>query len=123
MSDGILLLDKPSGLSSNAALQRVRGLFGAHQGRPRRQSGSAGHRHAADLPGGGHQGCRRHPRRPQALPLHIALGARTVTGDAEGAVRDSAAVPALAGAAVEQALATFIGVQRADTADVLRHQE
>ncbi|MBV8307826.1 MAG: tRNA pseudouridine(55) synthase TruB, partial [Gammaproteobacteria bacterium] len=28
MACGILLLDKPRGLSSNAALQRVRGLFG-----------------------------------------------------------------------------------------------
>ncbi len=29
MVDGIVLLDKPAGLSSNAALQRVRRAFGA----------------------------------------------------------------------------------------------
>ncbi len=32
MPSGILLLDKPAGLSSNAALQRVRGLFGRVKG-------------------------------------------------------------------------------------------
>jgi len=91
--NGILLLDKPLGLSSNAALQRVRRAYGADK---------AGHVGSLDplatgmlpiclgeatkLAGaivGGHK-CYR---------FSIALGARTDTGDREGAVIEHAPVP------------------------------
>src|SRR5581483_5527794 len=91
---GILLLDKPAGMSSNAALQRVRRLCGGCK---------AGHAGSLD------------PLATGMLPLclgeatkiageilsnrkryrfTIALGARTGTGDQEGAVVEQAPVPA-----------------------------
>ena len=90
---GILLLDKPAGMSSNAALQRVRRLLG---------SGKAGHAGSLD------------PLATGMLPLclgeatkiageilsnrkryrfTVALGARTATADREGAIVEEAAVP------------------------------
>jgi tRNA pseudouridine55 synthase len=109
MASGILLLDKPRGLSSNAALQRVRALLGGEK---------AGHvgsldplatgmlpicigeatKVAGDLLAG--RKCYR---------FRVQLGALTATGDAEGAVTDSAPVPALERAQVESLLARFIG--------------
>ena len=93
MLSGILLLDKPAGMSSNAALQRVRRLFGGCK---------AGHAGSLD------------PLATGMLPLclgeatkiageilssrkryrfTIALGARTATGDREGPVIEEAPVP------------------------------
>lgn len=84
--DGVLLLDKPVGLSSNAALQRVRRLFRAER---------AGHAGTLDplasglLPillgdatkfGGEMLGADK------AYRATVALGVRTATGDAEGEV-------------------------------------
>ena len=92
--NGILLLDKPAGMSSNAALQRVRRLFGGCK---------AGHAGSLD------------PLATGMLPLclgeatkiageilsnrkryrfTLALGARTATGDREGPVIEEAPVPA-----------------------------
>jgi tRNA pseudouridine55 synthase len=111
MSDGILLLDKPSGLSSNAALQRVRGLFSRIK---------AGHVGSLDpLATGMLPICLGEATKVagdilagrKCYRFSIRLGCSTVTGDAEGAVRDTAAVPALAAVMVEQALATFVGVR------------
>ena len=91
--NGILLLDKPLGMSSNAALQRVRRLLGGCK---------AGHAGSLD------------PLATGMLPLclgeatkiageilssrkryrfTLALGARTATGDREGAVVEEAPVP------------------------------
>lgn len=91
--NGILLLDKPLGMSSNAALQRVRRVLGGCK---------AGHAGSLD------------PLATGMLPLclgeatkiageilssrkryrfTIALGARTATGDSEGAVVEEAPVP------------------------------
>jgi len=109
MTSGILLLDKPPGLSSNAALQRVRTLFGRVK---------AGHVGSLDplatgmLPvclgeatkiAGDIVAARKRYR------FTIALGSSTTTGDSEGEVRERAAVPALARAAIEAVLARFLG--------------
>jgi tRNA pseudouridine55 synthase len=108
---GVLLLDKPEGLSSNAALQRVRRLTGAEK---------AGHvgsldplatgmlpiclgeatKIAGDLVGG-----RKRYR------FQIALGASTDTGDREGAVVEQAPLPALDPERLEEVLAGFRGRQ------------
>jgi tRNA pseudouridine55 synthase len=109
MPSGILLLDKPLGLSSNAALQRVRRLFKGEK---------AGHAGALDplatgmlpiclgeatkIAGDIVAGAKRYR-------FTIALGRRTATGDAEGEVTAEAAVPALTRERVETVLAGFRG--------------
>ena len=106
---GILLLDKPQGLSSNQALQRVRRLYNARK---------AGHTGSLDplatglLPvcfgeatkiAGYLLGSRK------AYEAELRLGATTTTDDAEGDVVATRPVPELAGAAIETALATLRG--------------
>lgn len=107
--DGILLLDKPRGLSSNQALQDVKRLFGAAK---------AGHTGSLD------------PLATGVLPLcfgeatkfsqfllnadkryltRVQLGVRTESGDADGAVVETRPVPALEVADIEAALAAFRG--------------
>jgi tRNA pseudouridine55 synthase len=107
--DGILLLDKPEGLSSNAALQRVRRLYRARKG---------GHTGSLDpLASGVLPLCFGEATKVAGLLLEadktyeatLALGARTATGDREGEVVERAAVPPLTAAAVEAALAGFRG--------------
>ncbi|MEO8063075.1 MAG: tRNA pseudouridine(55) synthase TruB [Pseudomonadota bacterium] len=111
MPTGIILLDKPQGLTSNGALQRVRKAYGAK---------SAGHVGTLD------------PMATGMLPLcldeatkviaeieaggkcyefTVQLGARTDTGDAEGDIVERQPVPALEPATIEQALAHFRGLQ------------
>lgn len=111
LPSGILLLDKPLGLSSNAALQRVKWLLGARK---------AGHVGSLD------------PLATGMLPIvldeatklageiisqrkcyrfTLALGERTRTGDVEGEVIESLAVPRLESAAVQAALDRFLGAQ------------
>ena len=109
MPSGILLLDKPRGLSSNAALQRVRTLFG------REKAGHVGSldplatgmlpiclgeatKVAADIVAG--RKCYR---------FTVTLGARTTTGDAEGTVSERAAIPPLERPGIEAVLARFLG--------------
>ncbi len=108
---GVLLLDKPEGLSSNAALQRVKRSTGAQK---------AGHVGSLDplatgmLPiclgeatkiAGELLGGRKRYR------FEIALGARTDTGDREGAVIETMPVPVLDAPLVEGVLARFRGPQ------------
>lgn len=109
MPHGILLLDKPAGMSSNAALQRVRRLLGGCK---------AGHAGSLD------------PLATGMLPLclgeatkiageilssrkryrfTIALGARTATGDREGAVIEQTPVPEGWQQALPDALRGFLG--------------
>ncbi|HXZ61013.1 MAG TPA: tRNA pseudouridine(55) synthase TruB [Steroidobacteraceae bacterium] len=111
MPSGILLLDKPRGLSSNAALQRVRRLL---------EGAKAGHAGSLDplatgmlpicvgeatkIAGDIVAGAKRYR-------FSIALGARTATADAEGAVTATAAVPALTRGAVESVLDAFLGAR------------
>ncbi len=112
MPTGIIVINKPRGLTSNGTLQRVRKAFGAK---------SAGHVGTLD------------PMATGMLPLcldeatkviaevesggkryefTVELGARTDTGDAEGEVVERQPVPALDAAAVEAALAGFRGIQQ-----------
>jgi tRNA pseudouridine55 synthase len=107
--DGILLLDKPQGLSSNDALQEVKRLFGAAK---------AGHTGSLD------------PLATGVLPLcfgeatkfsqfllnsdkgywaEVRLGVRTDSGDADGEVVEEREVPALTEARIDAALDAFRG--------------
>jgi tRNA pseudouridine55 synthase len=108
---GILLLDKPLGLSSNAALQRVRRLLGAAK---------AGHVGSLDpLATGMLPICLEEATKiagdivagRKCYRFSIGLGARTATGDAEGAVVETRPVPALVHASIEQVLSGFLGRQ------------
>jgi tRNA pseudouridine55 synthase len=107
--DGILLLDKPSGMSSNQALQRVRHLFRAEK---------AGHTGSLDpLATGLLPVCFGEATKIAGLLLGsrkayettARLGATTDTDDADGAVLHERAVPALDDATVEAALAPLRG--------------
>src|SRR5689334_23391842 len=112
MPTGILLLDKPQGLTSNGALQRVRKAFGAR---------SAGHVGTLD------------PMATGMLPLcldeatkviaeiesgskcyefTVQLGARTDTGDAEGEVVERHAIPPLDASRIRAVISGFLGVQK-----------
>jgi len=107
--DGILLLDKPEGLSSNQVLQRVRRLYGAEK---------AGHTGSLDpLASGVLPLCFGQATKVAGLLLdadktyatRVALGRRTATGDREGEVVETAPVPALDRTTIETALAQFRG--------------
>jgi tRNA pseudouridine55 synthase len=112
MPSGILLLDKPCGLSSNGALQRVRALLG----RPK-----AGHVGSLDpLASGMLPICLAEATKVAGEILAgrkryrftVALGTRTVTGDAEGEVCDRAPVAPLGRVALERTLGSMLGVQQ-----------
>lgn len=107
--DGILLLDKPEGLTSNAALQRARRAYRARK---------AGHTGSLDpLASGLLPVCFGQATKASALLLDadktyavtIALGERTATADREGDVVERAAVPALTEALVRAQAARFLG--------------
>lgn len=107
--DGIVLLDKPEGISSNAALQRVRFAFGARK---------AGHTGSLDpLASGLLPICLGQATKASALLLgadksyrfRIALGRSTTTGDREGPTVEEAPVPPLADALVRARAAAFVG--------------
>jgi tRNA pseudouridine55 synthase len=87
--DGVILLDKPSGISSNAALQRVRRLFNAAKG---------GHTGTLDpLASGLLPLCLGEATKfsqtlldaDKAYEAQLRLGVRTTTGDAEGEVLET----------------------------------
>jgi len=107
--DGIVLLDKPRGLSSNQALQRVRHLF---------RAAKAGHTGSLDplatglLPicfgeatklAGGLLGARK------AYDTVARLGIQTDTDDAEGEPLIERPIPALTQDQIETALHTLTG--------------
>lgn len=48
--DGVLLLDKPTGISSNDALQKVKRIYFRGESRSYRCARSAGHWYVANLP-------------------------------------------------------------------------
>jgi len=91
--DGILLLDKPTGLSSNAALQRARRLFRARK---------AGHTGSLDpLASGLLPVCFGQATKVSGMLLEAdktylvtaAFGTSTDTGDSEGRVTTSVPLP------------------------------
>jgi tRNA pseudouridine55 synthase len=107
--DGILLLDKPQGLSSNQALQRVRHLFRAEK---------AGHTGSLDpLATGLLPICFGEATKVAGLMLgarksyetEARLGVVTDTDDADGQVLRDRPVPLLDAHAVERVLKRYIG--------------
>ncbi|QOW18715.1 tRNA pseudouridine(55) synthase TruB [Lysobacter ciconiae] len=107
--DGLLLLDKPAGLSSNQAMQRARHLFRARK---------AGHTGSLDpLATGLLPICFGEATKIAGLLLgadkaYLAtavLGVTTDTDDADGAVLRERSVPALTDADIEAALSPLRG--------------
>ena len=107
--NGILLLDKPAGLRSNAALQRVKRLFRAQK---------AGHTGSLDSPASGLLPiCFGEATKMSGFLLEadkrylstFTLGVRTSTGDAEGEVLSERPVEAYTPAQVEAVLEQFRG--------------
>jgi tRNA pseudouridine55 synthase len=110
MPSGILLLDKPRGLTSNGALQRVRKAFGAK---------SAGHVGTLDpMATGMLPICLDEATKviaeiesgAKAYEFTLTLGRRTDTGDAEGEEVETLPVPPIDAAAIDAVLAGFHGV-------------
>ncbi len=106
--DGVILLDKPSGISSNAALQRVRRLFNAAKG---------GHTGTLDpLASGLLPLCLGEATKfsqtlldaDKAYEAQLRLGVRTSTGDAEGEVLETRPVGVAADEVLE-ACKRFVG--------------
>ena len=107
--EGVVLLDKPLGLTSNVALQKVKRLFGIRK---------AGHTGSLDpLATGLLPVCLGQATRFSGYLLESAkgyrvtgrLGARTATGDAEGEVVETCEWRQLDRAAFEAGLAAFQG--------------
>ncbi|UQI41045.1 tRNA pseudouridine(55) synthase TruB [Vreelandella venusta] len=107
--NGVLLLDKPKGISSNHALQRVRRLFEAQK---------AGHTGTLDpmatglLPiclGEATKFSAHLLEADKMYRTRVELGVITDTGDAEGTVIERREIPRLAAEDVESALARFHG--------------
>lgn len=106
---GILLLDKPGGISSNGALQRVKRLFDADK---------AGHTGSLDpIATGLLPICLGEATKVSGYLLDadkeyvagIRLGLKTTTADSEGEVIETRAVPALSRDEVEHVVAGYIG--------------
>lgn len=109
--DGVLLLDKPAGVSSNVALQRARRLFAAQK---------AGHTGTLDpLATGLLPVCLGEATKfaqllldaPKRYTATLRFGVATATGDAEGEVVARGAADVDEGA-LRTVLARFVGPQR-----------
>ena len=107
--NGVLLLDKPKGVSSNHALQRVRRLF---------QAQKAGHTGTLDpmatglLPiclGEATKFSSHLLEADKVYRTRVELGVITDTGDAEGSVMEQHEVPSLSVDDVEAVLTRFRG--------------
>jgi tRNA pseudouridine55 synthase len=121
--DGILLLDKPLGLSSNAALQQVRRLY---------QAAKAGHTGSLDpLATGLLPICLGQATKLSGFLLEAdkryrvraAVGACTATGDAEGEITRRSDPAGLTRTALAAALPQFTGaiLQRPPMYSALKH--
>lgn len=107
--DGIVLLDKPTGLTSTQALQRVRRLL---------QAEKAGHAGTLDpmatgmLPlcfGQATKACGQLLGKRKAYRATVRLGASTDTGDAEGHILAQHPVPSISPADLAQAMQELRG--------------
>ncbi|GGC61904.1 tRNA pseudouridine(55) synthase TruB [Marinobacter halophilus] len=107
--NGILVIDKPQGVTSNGILQQIKRLYGAAK---------AGHTGALDplatgvLPlcfGEATKFSQMMLDSDKAYVTTARLGVRTETGDSEGAVVEEKPVPALTAAEVEAVLENFRG--------------
>ena len=121
---GILLLDKPLGLSSNHALQRVKKLFDARK---------AGHTGSLDpLADGMLPICFGDATKLSAFLLdsdkhyvfRVKLGETTATGDTEGEILETYPTEGITPADIEQVLPRFTGVimQLPPMYSALKHQ-
>jgi len=106
--DGVLLLDKPTGMTSNGALQRAKRLYNAQK---------AGHTGTLDplasglLPlcfGEATKFAQRLLDAPKGYLATIRFGATTTTGDAEGEIRETRPVN-FTHADLDSTLARFVG--------------
>ncbi len=107
--NGIVLLDKPGGMSSNQALQRVRRLLSAAKGG---HAGTLDPMATGMLPlclGQATKACGALLGSAKAYRARIVLGVATDTGDADGTIVAELAVPVLATDHVERILAGFTG--------------
>ncbi|NNJ90476.1 MAG: tRNA pseudouridine(55) synthase TruB [Gammaproteobacteria bacterium] len=109
---GILLLDKPRGISSNKALQQVKNLYKAQK---------AGHTGSLDpLATGVLPVCLGEATKVSGFLLdadkkyrvQIKLGEKTTTADAEGEVIATAPIDSISETAISMILPEFIGVQQ-----------
>ena len=107
--NGILILDKPRGISSNRALQIAKRLYAARK---------AGHTGSLDpLATGMLPLCFGHATKVSGLLLEsdkayevrIRFGAKTNTADAEGEIIEECAVQSVEPAILEQLLQGFVG--------------
>ena len=107
--DGLLLLNKPAGLTSNQALQKVKRLLGASK---------AGHTGSLDpaatgmLPlcfGEATKVCAYLLDADKTYRVQAKLGSRTDTGDATGSVTETAEVPDLSPGDWSVILQGFLG--------------
>lgn len=106
---GIVLLDKPAGISSNRALQKVRGIF---------QARKAGHTGSLDpFATGMLPICLGEASKTAAFMLESGkryratalLGVATTTGDVEGEIIQTCPPPDLTAADLGQSLQQFLG--------------
>ncbi len=109
---GILLIDKPKGISSNKALQQVKNLFKAQK---------AGHTGSLDpLATGVLPVCLGEATKVSGFLLdadkkyrvQIKLGEKTTTADAEGEIIATAPVDAITESSIADVLPGFTGVQQ-----------
>jgi tRNA pseudouridine55 synthase len=109
LPNGIIVIDKPRGLTSNGTLQRIRKAFGAK---------SAGHVGTLDpmatgmLPiclGEATKVIADVESGAKCYEFTLQLGARTDTGDAEGSVVETATIPPLDAARIASVLREFLG--------------
>ena len=107
--DGLLLLDKPSGMTSNRALQIVRRLLNARK---------AGHTGSLDpaatgmLPlcfGEATKVCAYLLDADKSYRVTVRLGSATDTGDADGSEVESAEVPEMSAEEWNEVLQGFVG--------------
>jgi tRNA pseudouridine55 synthase len=110
--DGILLLDKPQGMSSNAALQRARGIYRALK---------AGHAGSLDplatgmLPvcfGQATKVCGYLLNSRKTYRVAALLGIKTDSADADGVPVEQREVPAFDAARATEVLNSFLGAQQ-----------
>ncbi len=122
--NGILLLDKPPGITSNGALQRTKWLLRARK---------AGHTGSLDPTASGLLPiCVGEATKLSGFLLNtdkryrvrVRLGVATETGDIEGAITESKPVPPLTADFIENALAGFRGeiLQVPPMYSALKHQ-
>ncbi len=107
--DGLLIVDKPTGITSNRCLQQVKHLLGAAK---------AGHTGALDpLASGVLPLCFGEATKVSQFLLdadkiyraRVRLGISTSTGDSEGEITGTQAVQAFSRTAIEQVLSGFVG--------------